>query len=85
MAKGDKPNQKQLKKAFMEWMKDADNNPQRLVAASKIKELAKALDPDIRVDSKVHFAMLKEVGRVMIRAIGRTYDNKRSTIRPTDI
>lgn len=57
----------------------------RLVSKSKLKALAKAMDSKIRVDSRTHATLLKTVARMVLKAMRRVYDNKRGTIRPSDI
>lgn len=81
----EKPTPKQMQKSLKKFMTDEDNNPHRLVSAAKLKELAKAMDPDIRMDKQVHVALCREIAGVVKKAMLRCYDNKRSTIRPTDL
>lgn len=57
----------------------------RLVSKSKLKAMAKAVDPKIRMDNRVHAAAIKEVAKMVLKAMRRTYDNKRGTIRPSDL
>lgn len=85
MAKKDHPSGKQLRKALKNYMTDEDNSPHRLVSNAKLKELAKTLDPSIRVDKELHFAVCKLVAKRLVEAMERTYDNKRGTIRPSDL
>lgn len=68
-----------------EFLTDEESNAHRLVSQSKLKELAKTIDPEIRMDKKVHGAMVKLVAQTMVKAITRCYDNKRKTIRPSDV
>ncbi len=81
----EKPSFGQMKKLFAEWMTDEENKGKRLVNAAKLKELSKAIDPEIRMNEKVHTAFCREVGRVLINAMRRTWDNKRVTIRGSDV
>ena len=57
----------------------------RLVGKSTLKALAKAIDPKIRIDSRTHVALVHAVAKLMLKAMRRTYDNKRGTIRPSDL
>ncbi len=81
----EKPTAKAMQKSLKQFMTNDDNNPHRLVSAAKLKELAKALDPDIRMDKQVHLAVCREVSIIVKKAMLRCYDNKRSTIRPADL
>ena len=81
----EKPTPKAMQKSLKQFMTDEDNNPHRLVSATKLKELAKAMDPDIRMDKQVHLAVCREVSIIVKKAMLRCYDNKRSTIRPADL
>lgn len=78
------PSKKQMNQALKGWLTDEENNPHRLVSLSKFKALAKEIDPSIRLDKKAHAEVCKMLGRALVRAIERTYDNKRSTIRSSD-
>jgi len=80
-----KPNLPELRQRFVDWISNEENKGKRLVNDSKLKELSKALDPEIRMDSKVHTAMCREIGRVLIKAMLRTWDNKRVTVRGSDV
>ena len=80
-----KPSLGQMKKLFAEWMGDEDNKGKRLISVAKLKELSKAIDPEIRMDAQVHTAFCRELGRVLINAMRRTWDNKRITIRGSDV
>jgi len=83
--KEEKPNLNQMKALFAEWMRETDNKGTRLVSVAKLRELSKALDPEIRMDAQVHTAFCREVGRLLINAMRRTWDNKRVTIRGLDV
>lgn len=81
----EKPNAKELQDRLKEWMTDSDNNPHRLVSASKLAELAKAMDPDIRGAKKIQAKLVREVALMLKKAMMRCYDNKRATLRDSDI
>ncbi len=57
----------------------------RLVSKSKLKALAKSMDPKMRMDARVHDAAVKAMGLMIMKAMQRVYDNKRGTIRPSDL
>lgn len=80
-----KKNMKQMKQALKEWMTDPDNNAHRFVSQTKLKEMMKAIDPDIRMDKKVHLAACRELGLQVIKGMARCYDNKRVTVRASDL
>jgi len=81
----EKPTPKAMQKALKTWMTNEENNSHRLVGASKIKELAKAMDPKIRLDTELQAAVCRKVATMIKEAMKRCYDNKRSTIRPSDL
>jgi hypothetical protein len=83
--KKDRPKLKMMNQRKKDFMADPENNIHRLVSASKLKEFAKTIDPDIRMDKKVHRALVAQVANMIVKAISRCYDNKRGTIRPSDI
>lgn len=85
MAKKSKPKLKVMNQRKKDYIADAENGAHRLVSASKLKELAKTIDPNIRMDKKVHRAMVNQVASIIVKAISRCYDNKRGTIRPSDL
>lgn len=81
----DKPTPKEMTQALKTWLQDEDNKPQRLISGTKFKELAKAIDPDIRFTADFHGVLCREVGLMIKKAMQRCYDNKRATLRPLDL
>ncbi|KKM81092.1 hypothetical protein LCGC14_1333210 [marine sediment metagenome] len=81
----EKPTAKQMQQSLKAWMTDEDNKPHRLISASKIKDLAKAMDPDIRMPKDLHVALCREIAMTLKKAMLRCYDNKRATLRPLDL
>jgi len=81
----EKPSAEKMQKLLDAWMSNEDNNLQRLISATKLKEIARAMDPDIRLDAGTHGALCREVALLLMKALQRCYDNKRLTIRPLDL
>lgn len=81
----EKPDAKTMQKRLKAWMADEDNKASRIIGASKLMEMAKAMDPDIRGVKGVHTTLVREVAKAVKKAMLRCYDNKRTTLRPTDI
>lgn len=81
----DKPDAKTMQKRLKQWMTDEDNKPHRLINAAKLVEVAKAMDPDIRGTKGIHTALVREVALTIKKAMLRCYDNKRATLRDSDL
>lgn len=83
------PTPRQMSQGLNEWWGEEDSeerkNARKLITATKLKELLKALDPNGRMQADVHDAICKDVAKVLKKALMRAYDNKRMTIRPSDL
>jgi len=79
------PTAKQISANFRKWWNDKDSQANRVLTASKFKEMMKALDPNIRLQDGLHDAACKELFKLMKKAMLRAYDNKRTTVRPGDL
>lgn len=85
MSDTEKPTVPEMRERFIAYMMDPENKPERLVSKKKSDEVWQTLAPGIRISKAMHGAILKEIGRVMIRAVERCYDNNRTTLRETDV
>jgi len=85
MSNEEKPDAKLMQMRLKQWMSDDDNKPHRLVSATKLNEIAKVMDPEIRGGKGIQTAVVREVALMIKKAMLRCYDNKRATLRPLDL
>ena len=57
----------------------------RLVGKSTLKELIKAVNPDLRSDATLQAAVVQQVGPIVFKAIQRCLGNNRKTVKPVDM
>lgn len=83
------PSAKQMMQGFKKWFgapdSDTRKNARKIITASKLRDMIKAMDPEGRVQADVHDAICTEVAEMVRKAFLRAYDNKRTTIRPSDL
>ena len=56
-----------------------------LVVQSKAKEFAKTLDPDIRMGSEFMAELNEEIAKTINNSVRRCNENKRKTLKPSDL
>ncbi len=57
----------------------------RLVGGKGLKELVKAIDPDMSMKSELHAAVVREVGVAVYKAMMRCRGNNRKQVAPIDL
>ena len=56
-----------------------------MVTQSKVKEFAKVLDPGIRVSGPFMAQLNEELAKIINNSVRRCNENKRKTLKPSDL
>lgn len=82
MAKPDH-NPKKMRTAAMAFFEDKDNGGVKIITVSKLKALISAMG--LRMDGELPAELAKKLVQDLYKSALRAVDNKRSTIRPSDL
>ncbi len=82
MAKVDH-NPKKMRTAAMKFFDDKDNGGVKIITVSKLKALISGMG--LRMDGELPEELAKKLVQDLYKSALRAVDNKRSTIRPSDL